>query len=181
MKFINTSVLSLCIILTACSTEEKKSSSYESATNVPQQNETTIAAKPLEVQFKSNGIQTIYSAYEKLRDALVATDYETAKTYAASLVTALKNDENTVTQANLAQNILDATGIDMARAAFSKLNQSMEGIFEGSIEAGELNKCFCPMALNNSGAFWFSTSKEILNPYFGDKMLKCGSVQKTYN
>lgn len=39
----------------------------------------------------------------------------------------------------------------------------------------------CPMALNNSGAFWLSDSKEIRNPYFGSKMLTCGSVKETIN
>ena len=35
------------------------------------------------------------------------------------------------------------------------------------------------MAFNNEGGFWFSEEKEIMNPYFGDKMLHCGSIQKT--
>lgn len=35
---------------------------------------------------------------------------------------------------------------------------------------------FCPMAFDNKGAFWLSDKAEIRNPYFGDKMLKCGKV-----
>jgi len=38
---------------------------------------------------------------------------------------------------------------------------------------------FCPMADSNKGAFWLSKSKDILNPYFGSMMLKCGSVKGT--
>ncbi|MGS2764198.1 efflux RND transporter periplasmic adaptor subunit [Sinomicrobium sp. M5D2P9] len=34
----------------------------------------------------------------------------------------------------------------------------------------------CPMADSDKGADWLSLSKEIRNPYFGDKMLKCGEV-----
>ncbi|WP_420601742.1 hypothetical protein [Flagellimonas sp.] len=34
----------------------------------------------------------------------------------------------------------------------------------------------CPMANNNKGAVWLSTENEIRNPYYGDAMLKCGSV-----
>ena len=37
----------------------------------------------------------------------------------------------------------------------------------------------CPMADDNAGADWLSLDKEIRNPYFGDKMLKCGSVAET--
>jgi hypothetical protein len=32
------------------------------------------------------------------------------------------------------------------------------------------------MAFGNTGAHWLSNTKEIQNPYFGDKMLKCGRV-----
>jgi len=40
---------------------------------------------------------------------------------------------------------------------------------------------FCPMANNNKGAYWLSEVKEIKNPYFGAKMMKCGSVKKQIN
>ena len=32
------------------------------------------------------------------------------------------------------------------------------------------------MAFNNRGADWLSNEAQIRNPYFGDKMMKCGSV-----
>jgi len=35
---------------------------------------------------------------------------------------------------------------------------------------------YCPMAFDNQGANWLSADKEIRNPYFGDKMLKCGEI-----
>ena len=31
----------------------------------------------------------------------------------------------------------------------------------------------------NNGSFWLSENKEILNPYFGNKMLKCGETKET--
>ena len=37
----------------------------------------------------------------------------------------------------------------------------------------------CPMAFNNNGADWLSGETTIRNPYFGDKMLKCGVVKDT--
>ena len=36
---------------------------------------------------------------------------------------------------------------------------------------------FCPMADNDNGAYWLSLSEVIENPYFGSKMMKCGSVE----
>jgi Cu(I)/Ag(I) efflux system membrane fusion protein len=32
------------------------------------------------------------------------------------------------------------------------------------------------MANNNKGAVWLSTEKEIRNPYYGDKMMRCGEI-----
>jgi Cu(I)/Ag(I) efflux system membrane fusion protein len=37
---------------------------------------------------------------------------------------------------------------------------------------------FCPMADNDKGAYWLSKEEKILNPYFGDAMLSCGSVKQ---
>ncbi len=44
-----------------------------------------------------------------------------------------------------------------------------------------LYKDFCPMANNNKGGFWLSEIKDIKNPYYGARMLKCGSVKKQIN
>ncbi|PCH98369.1 MAG: efflux transporter periplasmic adaptor subunit [Bacteroidetes bacterium] len=37
---------------------------------------------------------------------------------------------------------------------------------------------YCPMADDNKGGYWLSTEEKIQNPYFGAKMLKCGSVKQ---
>ena len=37
---------------------------------------------------------------------------------------------------------------------------------------------YCPMANNDQGGYWLSNSEQIRNPYFGDKMLKCGEVKE---
>jgi hypothetical protein len=34
------------------------------------------------------------------------------------------------------------------------------------------------MAFDDTGATWISYSEEIKNPYFGDQMLHCGTVQE---
>ncbi len=44
-----------------------------------------------------------------------------------------------------------------------------------------LYKDFCPMANNNKGGYWLSEIKEIKNPYYGARMLKCGSVKEQIN
>ena len=37
---------------------------------------------------------------------------------------------------------------------------------------------YCPMANGNKGAYWLSQTKEIRNPYLGQKMPTCGEVRK---
>jgi hypothetical protein len=34
------------------------------------------------------------------------------------------------------------------------------------------------MAFDDQGADWLSAEEQIRNPYFGDKMLKCGLVEQ---
>lgn len=42
----------------------------------------------------------------------------------------------------------------------------------------ELYVEYCPMAFDNKGAVWVSSTKEVRNPYFGEKMLNCGEVKE---
>ncbi|MEO9964765.1 MAG: DUF3347 domain-containing protein [Reichenbachiella sp.] len=176
MKYFQ--LLALILILGSCN-NLPSAQKQEAETKTDQTKQVSDSTPNEALKFKSKGIQTIYNAYEKLRDALVATDYETAKKFATDLSEALKKDEENMQQASMVEGIISAGEIEAARVAFSALNDSMESIFEGSLESGEINKCYCPMALDNTGASWFSTSKEIKNPYFGDKMLKCGTIKKT--
>ena len=44
-------------------------------------------------------------------------------------------------------------------------------------EGKALYKQHCPMAFDNTGGDWISDEKGIRNPYFGDKMMKCGIVK----
>jgi Cu(I)/Ag(I) efflux system membrane fusion protein len=38
---------------------------------------------------------------------------------------------------------------------------------------------YCPMAFNDAGGYWLSSSSDIKNPYYGKKMLTCGEVKDT--
>lgn len=164
------SIFALIIILASCSgtnTQEKESAK-----------ETAQESTEETLKFKSRGIQTIYDAYEDLRDAFVATDFESAKKYAEALKAAFESEQK-VNEAGMVGAIIDAEEIEAAREAFFQLNENLEELLSSSIESGKVHKCFCPMARNNQGGSWFSTEAEILNPYYGDKMLKCGTIKKT--
>jgi membrane fusion protein, copper/silver efflux system len=76
--------------------------------------------------------------------------------------------------------ITAAKDVETARKHFKPLSAQMValakafGPFEETVYVQH-----CPMADGNTGADWLSLDKQILNPYFGDKMLKCGKVTET--
>ena len=70
--------------------------------------------------------------------------------------------------------------IEKQRSEFVKFNIA----FYKSLKAFGLNDVtayyqYCPMADKDKGAYWFSNSEEIKNPYFGDAMLGCGENRET--
>jgi hypothetical protein len=133
-----------------------------------------------EVTFKDTKVETAYNNYLQLKDALVASKTDAAKEAAGKLKTSLmavKDGKNAMTEAT---KISNATSLGEMRKTFATLSTEMKTIVKaGQLSKGELYLEYCPMANNNTGAYWLSNEKEIKNPYFGDKMLKCGSVKET--
>lgn len=132
------------------------------------------------VTFKDAKVETAYKDYIQLKNALVASKADEAKDAAGKLKTSLapvKDGKNAMTEA---AKISKATGLDEIRKTFASLSNEMKTVVKaGQVSKGELYLEYCPMANNNTGAYWLSNEKEIKNPYFGDKMLKCGSVKET--
>ena len=71
--------------------------------------------------------------------------------------------------------------IDHQREHFEVLSTDVNDIITLLGTEKTLYKDFCPMANNNKGAYWLSEVKDIKNPYFGSKMMKCGSVKEQIN
>jgi Cu(I)/Ag(I) efflux system membrane fusion protein len=64
------------------------------------------------------------------------------------------------------------------RKYFAVFNQELyESILTFGLNEDKIYYEYCPMALDNKGAYWLSDTREIQNPYFGEKMLSCGSVK----
>lgn len=75
----------------------------------------------------------------------------------------------------------DANELASMRQHFSKLSDNVLEMTElFGLGKEKLYKNYCPMALNDEGAYWLSEVEDIRNPYFGDSMLKCGEVKETY-
>lgn len=172
-------------------TVAQEEATHESSTDVPQA--TAGPQFQVDAAFQQQ-LSSLFTAYVKLKDAFVATDaakvvaeaaaaqqafaavdmklltgaaHNDWMTYAGELETALKE-------------ISASTDIEAQRTSFSKLSDNMYK----SIKAYGLGGVtayyeYCPMAFNNQGAYWLSDQSAVLNPYFGDKMLKCGRVEET--
>lgn len=74
-----------------------------------------------------------------------------------------------------------ATKLADARVAFADASQALIA-YLGSAKnplTSALTVAHCPMALDNKGAKWLQVGEKIDNPYFGQEMLRCGTVEET--
>ncbi len=144
-------------------------------------NDTTMHSSNMEeskAEFSNEITAKAYKDYLDIKDGMVASDPEAAKKAAADLKkTYAQNDSNNIV--NLAGHIATTDGIDRQRELFSELTAAMEPVLKESIASGEIYKQYCPMAFEGKGDYWYSSTQEIRNPYFGDKMLNCGRLEET--
>lgn len=138
----------------------------------------------------------VFTSYVSLKDAFVATNSAQVKEAAAKVQESLSktdmmlltgvahNDWMTYSgglEASLKE-IQASDDIEAQRTSFSKLSDNMyKSIKAYGLGGATAYYEFCPMAFDNQGAYWLSEAAEIRNPYFGDKMLKCGSVEEKLN
>tara|TARA_R110002074_G_scaffold61561_1_gene148726 strand:+ start:2731 stop:3363 length:633 start_codon:yes stop_codon:yes gene_type:complete len=137
--------------------------------------------------------QVILNDYFNLKDALVSDDNAKAKELGATLVISLNNldissNYSDTQKADLKDIIEDAvehaehiseSPMEHQREHFKILSKDVTDMVAITGTANTLYEQFCPMY--DGGSAWLSRSKEILNPYYGSKMLNCGKVQKEIN
>lgn len=157
-------------------------------------------SKPIELKANSGPFTESYdsllNAYYSLKDALVKSDVSQANVAAQSVKIAadslnleeLEGDSTGViketamnftgTISNSAAALVQESGIEDKRREFEIITDALYTLTRAvRYDGSTVYYQFCPMAFNDKGAYWLSNSPEIRNPYFGDKMLTCGSVQ----
>lgn len=127
--------------------------------------------------FASESMASTWKNYLLLKNNLVESNFSRVQTAAADMASELGGDQ--VPLRTIVQRIADAADIEKQREHFAELTGLLQPIVQESLQSGTLYQQFCPMAFENSGAYWLSDASEIRNPYFGDKMLKCGKVSET--
>lgn len=132
-----------------------------------------------DVEFNNENIAEVYDHYLHIKTALVNTNPEEAQNGGEMLVEALAEVENNSEALEAARTIANTEAVNEQRTAFLDLSTALEDLLTGAVASGEVYKQYCPMAFEGEGGSWFSSSQEVRNPYYGDKMLKCGSVRDT--
>jgi hypothetical protein len=72
----------------------------------------------------------------------------------------------------------NAGKIEHQREHFDMLSKDVYDLVKTFGSEQVLYKDFCPMYNDKKGAMWLSETKAIKNPYYGKRMLTCGSVQE---
>ena len=138
-------------------------------------------------------LSSLSNKYLLLKNAFVETDAAVAKTAATTFLQELENVDMTLVKGKAHQywmqqlaafqghgkKITTLDEVEIQRQQFDFLSDAM---INSVIAFGTKNKLFvqfCPMAFDNKGADWISDVGEVRNPFFGDKMMKCGLVTDT--
>ena len=141
---------------------------------------------------QSSQTKAVLASYMAVKDALVADNKTSAATTGKHLESVLNSfevsDYTAEQQAELNHIIDDAkehaehiskSEIDHQREHFKMLSKDMLDMMAITGAGDTVYELFCPMY--DKGSSWLSMSKDIKNPFYGSKMLTCGSVKKQIN
>ena len=66
------------------------------------------------------------------------------------------------------------------RSHFSMMSEDVYDLVKAFGGGRTIYHDHCPMYNEGKGAIWLSESKEIRNPYYGNKMMTCGTVEEMF-
>lgn len=136
--------------------------------------------------------EAILNDYFNLKDALVGDDNDKAKELGNTMAQSLKSfdasnySDNETSELN--DIIEDATehaehisesDIKHQREHFKILSKDVTDMVAITGTKTKLYEQFCPMY--DGGTAWLSKEENVLNPYYGSSMLRCGKVQREIN
>ena len=173
-KLLISSLILLCF---ACG--EKKQKVVTVDNEIHQERPETIALAKRTAEIKDTVTAQIYDAYSRLKNALVNTDAEAAKTAGENFLKVAGAQR--MSDQSLKEGLITITGsdsIEKQREQLPAITASIKKLLDGEIASGTLYYQYCPMAFNGKGGHWISNVKEIYNPYFGSKMMDCGTVEE---
>ncbi|MBW1295490.1 DUF3347 domain-containing protein [Aquimarina litoralis] len=183
---LRTLVIIAAVLVASCAKEKKEK--QESRKNLPATEEVhidgdkdlDITESKSEVIFDNEVVDKVYAQYLMIKKGLVNSNAKLVQQEAKKMEELLGDSEENK-QLNATVKLISLTKeIKKQRDFFVTLTSETEKLINKSaITSGEVYKQFCPMAFDGNGGYWLSNSKEIRNPYYGNQMLKCGSVNET--
>lgn len=141
-----------------------------------------------------NQLKTTFDNYLVVKDALVKDDSKKVVEGARQLLNSLNLIDMKLLKDNNEQNhwmklekelkystksIIEVSNLEEQRNHFKYLSSHLSIAIQLYGVNEKVYNQFCPMANNNKGAYWLSKEEQILNPYFGEDMLKCGEIIQT--
>lgn len=164
----------LMLVLAACSNAQSPKEAESAKT-------TTVVNATGGVELEDSKLQSVYDNYVILKDALVSSEYDVAKTASSSLEKHLAGFEGCENTALIAKKISESKDIAAQRKEFTYLSSDVIALFShATLKKGTIYVEHCPMANNGDGGSWLSSEKRIQNPYYGDEMMECGSVKDQF-
>ena len=161
------------ITLASCGeTKNKQDAKISTPEEIETKKENT--ADIADASFSDGMTGKVFHNYQQILMALVNSDADEVNEAAGNLAESFTEEREQMHLMAKAMEEMD--DIETQRELFSQLTEKVEPLFKESISEGTIYKQFCPMAFEGKGGYWISNVDEIKNPYYGDKMLKCGKV-----
>jgi hypothetical protein len=171
-------VLSVTALFTIASCgNKKKVEESENSSSSAAPDDMEQLAENTGITFSDEKNAMVFKEYQQIRLALINSNFEEVRVKANALGLKLTDDHFEIEA--IVVDMATAQNIEKQRELFAQLTKTLEPIIKESLSGGKVYKQFCPMAFNNEGGYWLSDAAEIYNPYFGDKMLRCGKVTET--
>nr|WP_228466020.1 DUF3347 domain-containing protein [Chryseobacterium balustinum] len=146
-------------------------------------------------QAQNFSIEPIVKDYLALKNALVADNDKAAANAGKQLFATLSKVDMKNVPAKKHKEFMDifenakenaehigdnAGKIDHQREHLASLSKDVSDLITLFGTTQKLYQDYCPMYNDSKGAVWISEAKAIKNPYYGSKMLSCGSVKKEF-
>ena len=187
LKITATVATAVLLSFTAFSCNDNKSSkvttmdntmmkSGETATNISQ----------------SASAKQVVADYMTIKEALVATNKDDAAKAGVAMGAALnsfdmskytapqqKELKDIITDAKEHAEHITMSEIEHQREHFKALTKDVTDMIAITGADAKVYQMSCPMY--DGGSNWLSSSKEVRNPYYGDKMIDCGKMETELN
>lgn len=198
IRALSAMVASCAILFTACGnqtgSENQNASTTQQETSTPATGTEAETLNPTNDGNESvNAVSMVIEHYLHVKNALAGDNSAEAASGAKALAESLGQVDRSKFTAEQQKTFNDvfedlkehaehtadnANNIGHQREHFIGMSEDVEELVKTFGANKTLYLDHCPMANNDKGATWISEKEEIVNPYMGQKMPKCGKMEQ---